>query len=194
MIASHFRDGTIAEAPVLPGTGLFMPAGSAACKDKGLFRRNVPEFVADLCTGCMECALACPDAAIPNSVHDIHDLLLTAIRQLELAEPQRESLRSDVIALGDAVREIYRRTKTARPFHEIVADAAAGITAENAILQSNFAKLVDVLSTYPVARARPFFDAMEKSTPGSGGLYSVAVDPWKCSGCLECVEVCGPTR
>ena len=39
-----FRDGTIAEAPVLPGTGMFMPAGSAAWKDKGLFRRNVPEF------------------------------------------------------------------------------------------------------------------------------------------------------
>ncbi len=29
-----------------------------------------------LCTGCMECALVCPDAAIPNTVHEIHDLLL----------------------------------------------------------------------------------------------------------------------
>src|SRR5450830_1009902 len=191
VVASHFCDGTIAEAPVLPGTGLFMPAGSAAWKDKGLFRRNVPEFVADLCIGCMDCALVCPDAAIPNSVHNVHDLLLTAIRQVELTEPQREPMRSHVFALSDAVRETYRRTKTARPFHKIVADAAAGIAAENAILQSNFGKLVDVLSTYPVARARPFFDAMEKSTPGSGGLYSVAVDPWKCSGCLECVAVCG---
>jgi len=71
MIAGHFRDGTIAEAPVLPGTGMFMPAGSAAWKDKGLFRRNVPEFIAELCTGCIECALVCPDAAIPNTVHDI---------------------------------------------------------------------------------------------------------------------------
>jgi len=191
VVASHFCDGTIAEAPVLPGTGLFMPAGSAAWKDKGLFRRNVPEFVADLCIGCMDCALVCPDAAIPNSVHNVHDLLLTAIRQVELTEPQREPMRSHVFALSDAVRETYRRTKTARPFHKIVADAAAGIAAENAILQSNFGKLVDVLSTYPVTRARPFFDAMEKSTPGSGGLYSVAVDPWKCSGCLECVAVCG---
>ena len=80
MIAAPFREGSIAEAPVLPGTGLFMPAGTAAWKDKGLFRRDVPQFVAARCTGCMECTLVCPDAAIPNTVHDIHDLLQTAIR------------------------------------------------------------------------------------------------------------------
>ncbi len=33
---------------------------------------------------------------------------------------------------------------------------------------------------------------MEKDKPGTGGLFSVAVDPWKCSGCLECIDVCGP--
>ena len=83
--AAPFRDGTIADAPVLPGMGMFMPAGTAAMKDKGLFRRNVPEFNPDLCTGCMECAMVCPDAAIPNAVHDIHELLVTAIKQLDIA-------------------------------------------------------------------------------------------------------------
>ncbi|MDR2788899.1 MAG: pyruvate-flavodoxin oxidoreductase, partial [Candidatus Accumulibacter sp.] len=48
------------------------------------------------------------------------------------------------------------------------------------------------LAAFPVARTRPFFDAAEKVSPGSGGLYSVTIDPWKCTGCLECVEVCGP--
>ena len=85
-----FRDGAIAEAPVLPGTGMFLPAGSAAGKDKGLFRLKAPEFIADLCTGCMECALACPDAAIPNSVHDIRDLIVTAIAP---ARHRREAAR-----------------------------------------------------------------------------------------------------
>ena len=36
------------------------------------------------------------------------------------------------------------------------------------------------------------YDAMEAAKPGSGGLFSVAIDPWKCSGCLECIDVCGP--
>lgn len=192
MVAAPFRDGTIAEAPVLPGTGLFMPAGSAAFKDKGMFRRDAPEFIADLCTGCMECALVCPDAAIPNTVHDIHDLLLTAIRQLDIVETQREALRGQVHTLNDAVREIYRHEKEPKPFHQIVAAAADELDIDDAVLRRNLGKLADALTVFPVAKTRPFFDTMEKAVPGSGGLYSVAIDPWKCTGCLECIDVCGP--
>ena len=192
MVAGPFRDGTIAEAPVLPGTGLFMPAASAAAKDKGLFRRTVPEFNPDLCTGCMECALVCPDAAIPNTVHDIHDLLHATIAQIDLAEPQRDALRGQVHALSDAAREIYRQDKDVRPFRDVVVKAVETLDIDNATLRRNLGRLAEAVAVFPVARTRPFFDAMEKTTPGSGGLYSAAIDPWKCSGCLECIDVCGP--
>ena len=192
MIATPFREGTIGEAPVLPGSGLFMPAGSAGSKDKGLFRRNVPLFNPEVCTGCMECTLVCPDAAIPNSVHEIHELLLTGIRQLDLTEAQREAMRAQVYTVAEAVRESYRQTKESRAFHELVAEAAARLPTRQASLAANFSKLVERLATFPVARTRPFFDAAEKTSPGSGGLYSVTIDPWKCTGCLECVDVCGP--
>jgi pyruvate-ferredoxin/flavodoxin oxidoreductase len=192
MIAAPFRAGTIAEAPVLPGTGLFMPPGSGGSKDKGLFRRNAPLFNPEVCTGCMECTLVCPDAAIPNTVHEIHALLETGIRRLDLTEAQREAMRGEVYAVAEAVREAYRQGKEARAFHELVADAASSLPVRQASLLANFSKLVDLLATFPVARTRPFFDAAEKTSPGSGGLYSVTVDPWKCTGCLECVDVCGP--
>ncbi len=192
MIAKPFREGTIAEAPVLPGTGLFMPAGTAASKDKGLFRRAVPLFNPDSCTGCMECTLVCPDAAIPNTVHEIHELLLTGIRELAITEAQREAMRGQVYAIAEAVREAYRQSKDARAFHELVAEAAGKLPTKQATLLANFSKLVDLLADYPVARTRPFFDAMEKATPGTGGLFAVNIDPWKCTGCLECIEVCGP--
>jgi pyruvate-ferredoxin/flavodoxin oxidoreductase len=192
MVLNPFREGSIGEAPVLPGTGLFIPAGTAGSKDKGLFRRTVPEFQADLCTGCMECALVCPDGAIPNSVHEIHELLLTAILQLDITQAQREAMRAHVYALSESVRESYRQSKLERPFHELVADAASNLGTNNVTVLRNFSKLIDVLAVYPVARTRPFFDAMEKAKPGSGGLYAVNIDPWKCTGCLECVEVCGP--
>ena len=192
MVAQPFRDGSIAEAPVLPGTGLFMPAGSGGDKDKGLFRRTVPVFKADLCTGCMECALVCPDTAIPNSVHDIHELLLTGIGQLDIPSAQLDAMRSHVHALASSVRAMYLQSKQARAFHELVAEAASSLETDNATLRRNLSKLVELLALYPVARTRPFFDAMENANPGSGGLYAVTIDPWKCTGCLECVEVCGP--
>jgi pyruvate-ferredoxin/flavodoxin oxidoreductase len=192
IIARPFREGTIGESPVLPGMGLFMPAGTAAGKDKGLFRRTVPEFHFDLCTGCLECTLACPDAAIPNTVHEIHDLLLTAIAELDATEAQREALRRHVYTIAEKVREAYRADKTARPFHELVAQAGAVLDIDQPSLQRTLDEVVAALSVYPVARTRPFFDAMEKDTPGTGGLFSAVIDPWKCTGCLECIEVCSP--
>jgi pyruvate-ferredoxin/flavodoxin oxidoreductase len=192
MIASQFREGTISEAPVLPGTGLFMPAGTAAAKDKGLFRRTVPVFNAEECTGCMECTVVCPDGAIPNTVHDIGELLQTAIRQIDVDAAQREALQERVPALVAAVYEIYRQSKKPRPLHEIVADAASNLETDNVAVLRDFGKVAEVLAAYPVAKSRLFFELMEKEHPGSGGLYSVNVDPWKCTGCQECVDVCGP--
>ena len=190
--ARPFREGTIGEAPVLPGAGLFMPAGTAASKDKGLFRRTVPHFDFSTCTGCMECALACPDAAIPNTIHEIHDLILTGIKEIDVTEAQRDALRVHVYTLAEGVRESYRKDKTPRAFADIVAEVATGIDDGQPTLRRNIERLVTKLATYPVARTRPFFDAMESSVPGTGGLFAATIDPWKCTGCLECIDVCGP--
>ena len=190
--ARPFREGTIGEAPVLPGAGLFMPAGTAAAKDKGLFRRTVPEFDFSTCTGCMECALACPDAAIPNVVHEIPDLLLTGIKQLDITEPQREALRAHVYTLSEQVRESYRQDKSARSFDVVLAEVGASVDWEKPTLRHNFDLLVAELAKYPVARTRPFFDAMESSVAGTGALFAATIDPWKCTGCQECIDVCGP--
>ena len=192
MTIAPFRDGTIGEAPVLPGAGLFIPAGTAAGKDKGLFRRTVPEFFHELCTGCMECALVCPDAAIPNSIHEIHDLLLVGIDAVEATPAQREAMRAHLFPLTERIRGAYRQFKEPRAFHEIAAAAIDSLAVGETVLRRNLGRLVDVLATFPVARTRPFFDAMEGANPGAGALFSATVDPWKCTGCLECVDVCGP--
>jgi pyruvate-ferredoxin/flavodoxin oxidoreductase len=192
LVARPFREGTIGEAPVLPGIGMFMPAGTAARKDKGLFRLNVPEFNQAACTGCMECALVCPDAAIPNTVHEIHDLLLAGIAAMDLPDAQRDAVRAQVYRLAELVRAAYRADTADRAFHEIVAEAATALDADSPTLARNLAGLAGVLATFPVARTRPFFDSMEKQSPGSGGLFAATIDPWKCTGCLECIDVCGP--
>ena len=194
VVLDRFTDGTITEAPVIPGTGLFIPVGSAAWKDKGLFRLSAPKYNADLCTGCMECALVCPDGAIPNTVHEIHDLLLTAIQKVDVTEQMKSMMSSHVFPMTKAIRDIYRNLPSIDPksLHESAADALDEMKLDNPTLERSFAGMIDVLSGFSVARTRPFFDVMEKTTPGNGGLYSATIDPWKCTGCLECVDVCGP--
>jgi pyruvate-ferredoxin/flavodoxin oxidoreductase len=194
ILADRIKDGSIGEAPVMPGTGLFIPVATAAWKDKGLFRLDVPEYTAHLCTGCMECAIVCPDAAIPNTVHEIHDLLLTAINKLDVTEQHKQQMASQVFPLTKTIREVYRNLpgKDPKAFHEIVVESLDSLDTDNASLKRDFEKMADVLKVFPVARTRPFFDSMEKYAAGTGGLYSVNIDPWKCSGCLECVDVCGP--
>ncbi len=192
-LASAFKDGSIAEAPVLPGAGLFMPAASSAWKDKGLFRRDAPLFNAQDCTGCMECTLVCPDAAIPNAVHSIDELLHTAIGMLELDGSQREQIHGLVPQLSERVRDVYAKSKKdLKPFHEIVAGAASELVPDASPLREKIGSLIHQLAVYPVAKTKPFFNAFEKAGQGGGGLFAVNIDPWKCTGCLECVEVCGP--
>ena len=191
LIARPFREGTISEAPVLPGVGLFMPVGTGATKDKGIFRRTVPVFDPAMCTGCLECALVCPDVAIPNTVHEIHDLLLTGIKEIEATEPQRDALSAQVHTWSERIRELYRQDKSARAFADVAAEAATVLDVEERSVTRNVEKLVAVLATYPVARTRPFFDAMESAAAGTGALFAATVDPWKCTGCLQCVDVCG---
>ncbi|NDR59455.1 2-oxoacid:acceptor oxidoreductase family protein [Aliiruegeria sabulilitoris] len=186
------REGTVGEAPVLPGVGMFMPSGTAAARDKGLFRRDVPVLDPSLCTGCLECTMVCPDAAIPATVVDIDDLLKTALKEIEMPAAQRETVRDHIRDIGANVRAAYLASKEAKGFGQLVSEVVDSIEVESAVVKRNLKLMAEGAALLPVSRTRPFFDAMEAERGGSGGLFAVVVDPWKCSGCLECIELCGP--
>ncbi|MFT6984616.1 MAG: pyruvate-ferredoxin/flavodoxin oxidoreductase [Psychromonas sp.] len=191
---NSYADGSISEAPVIPGSGMFLPPASAITKDKGLFRLNVPLFNADKCTGCMECTIACPDGAIPNAVHELHDILNFAIGKLELPPAQLELLKDQVPPLCDAIRHQYRSAAKGdtAALHALMAKVVDSMTFSSRAMQQHLASVCVQLEQMPLSRTKPFFDAMENALPGSGGLFSVTIDPSKCSGCMECVDVCGP--
>jgi pyruvate-ferredoxin/flavodoxin oxidoreductase len=192
LAARPFREGTIGEAPVLPGAGMFMPAGTGAAKDKGIFRRTVPIFDPARCTGCLECGIVCPDTAIPTTVHEFADLLGAAVAAADIPEAQREAIAPHVHPWAEKIRTTYRATSAANLRLAEVAVQAAEEFADVRAIARNLDAIVASLAAFPVARTRPFFDAMEKAEPGSGGLFSAVIDPWKCTGCLQCVDVCGP--
>jgi pyruvate-ferredoxin/flavodoxin oxidoreductase len=43
-------------------------------------RFEVPDFIAEKCTGCSQCWIQCPDSAIPGLVNSVEDVIDTAIR------------------------------------------------------------------------------------------------------------------
>ncbi|MDR3068513.1 MAG: 2-oxoacid:acceptor oxidoreductase family protein, partial [Cellulomonas sp.] len=193
LVARPFREGTIGEAPVLPGAGLFMPVGTAAAKNKGIFRREVPVFDPSGCTGCLECGIVCPDAAIPMTVHEVDDVFTAAVEAADLPEAGVRAIGKVVHAWAEKTRRLLREAPTDAALTEIATQAAADVIAESdkAALKAVPA-VVAALAAFPVARTRPFFDAPEKEEPGTGALFSAVVDPWKCTGCLQCIDVCGP--
>jgi len=191
IVAKPFREGVIDEAPVIPGTGMFMPSGTAAAKDKGIFRRDVPLFDPSSCTACMECTIACPDNAIPNAGHEISDLLASAIAASGLVEAKRAAWYDLVPAWSDEVRRLFKATSSASDLAAVATQAASAL-AEESVPTAELDQIVAAIASFPVARTRPIFDAEEKRASGTGAMFSVTIDPWKCTGCMQCVEVCGP--
>ncbi|MCL2784896.1 MAG: 4Fe-4S binding protein, partial [Propionibacteriaceae bacterium] len=187
ILARPFREGWPGAAPVIPGTGLFLPPGTGAAKNKGLFRRDVPVVDMEKCTACLECALACPDSAIPNQAHEIADVLTRAIKQAELKEEHKTFLLTFTSQWAEKARQAM--LEEPKPFNEIVRETA---TVVPNIPKPHLEAILKELAAFPVARIRPIFDQMEKKQSGTGAVYSVVIDPWKCTGCLQCVEVCGP--
>ncbi|MDR2453822.1 MAG: 2-oxoacid:acceptor oxidoreductase family protein [Bifidobacteriaceae bacterium] len=190
LAARPFREGSIAEAPVLPGAGLFMPPGSGAAKDKGVFRRTAPLFAPDACTACLECALACPDAAIPNTAHQIGDLIGAAVDAIDAPAPQLAAIRAQIHPWAQRARQAMRQDPSLKDLPSAVRLAAAGL-GDRAV-ERRLDRIVQAVADFPVARTKPFFEAAEAAEPGAGTLFSAVVDPWKCTGCLQCVDVCGP--
>ncbi|MDR2895549.1 MAG: 2-oxoacid:acceptor oxidoreductase family protein [Propionibacteriaceae bacterium] len=190
ILGRPFREGWSGDSPVMPGTGAFLPAGSGAAKNKGIFRREVPEFDFTKCTACLECAIACPDMAIPNQAHEISDLLGRAVQAADLPDEADNFLTGFIPAWSDQVRADLLADSKAKDFTAVAVAALDEVAPK--VNPAHRDAVGAALADFPVSRIRPIFDSMEKANPGSGALYSVVIDPWKCSGCLECVAVCGP--
>ena len=69
-VIRHYEDGTadkLLEADLAVARSL-VPAGTATLRDFSYVSPDIPEFIADNCTGCMDCVTECPDTAILGKV------------------------------------------------------------------------------------------------------------------------------
>jgi pyruvate-ferredoxin/flavodoxin oxidoreductase len=172
-----------------------IPAATSAVRDMTNIRFEVPDFIAEKCTGCSQCWVQCPDAAIPGLVHTVEELLDSAIaytgnghpnvrlQQVEkhLAKEVRKVIEAvPFTTFGEAVRTAYAN----------LVDKLSWDAERRAEMDREFSRVYSVIEEFPAARTTPFWDVPERKEKGSGGLLSITINPEACKGCNICVDVC----
>ncbi|ABM60861.1 2-oxoacid:acceptor oxidoreductase family protein [Halorhodospira halophila] len=173
-----------------------IPASTAIYRDMTQVRFEYPAWDPAKCTACGDCYAVCPDTALPGLVNTIGEIFDTAVRRIEKTQPTRH--------LRRAVRDLEKRLRSAlleagdeADFHAELDGAIQGLLTESTLdggdrerLERELASLREQIGDFQFAATKPFFSAQEKRSPGSGGLFSLAVNPYTCKGCMECVRIC----
>ncbi len=172
-----------------------MPAATGAVRDMSGVRLEVPEFIASKCTGCGQCWTQCPDSAIPGLVNSIEDVLTAAI-DASVNGMRMERVRPLVKHWARAARKIID-TQPATPIadawalsYRTVTDKLNWDAERKAAAEPEFVAVNARLAEFPLARTKPFYDAVERKEKGGGGLLSITINPEACKGCNLCVAVC----
>lgn len=192
----EFRAGLGYDQPAsaLASVGM-MAAATGATASKYVARREVPVFLAENCTQCMECIVACPDTALPNTAQDIDTILRATIRSYVTDEAVRQELLTKVPELEKAVRaDMLEKAAVKGDTTTFSAIVMAEIEALN-ILDVNspaYKEISIIIEKLPLAfqNTKAIFSGKEKKDPGQGGVFGIFVNDL-CKGCGACVAACG---
>ncbi|MDK9724007.1 MAG: 2-oxoacid:acceptor oxidoreductase family protein [Sterolibacteriaceae bacterium MAG5] len=170
-----------------------MPASTGVFRDMTGIRFEHPVWIAENCTACGNCYTECPDSAIPGLVNSIGDVLNTALNRIETAGTPTRYLRRAVRSVEKKLRALVDleggavRPLIDRAMDEVLAETA---DAERSALAAEFTQLQVQLGGFQFARTKPYWDQKEKKAKGSGGLFSITINPYTCKACALCVKVC----
>ncbi len=174
------------------GTSL-MPASTGVFRDMTGIRFEHPVWIAENCTACGNCYTECPDSAIPGLVSSVGDVFATALNRIETAGTPTRYLRRAVRSADKKLRALIDtvggpvRPLIDRAMGEVIAEAPE---EERSGLASEFTLLQVQLGGFQFAATKPYWNNREKKAKGSGGLFSITVNPYTCKACALCVKVC----
>ena len=174
-----------------------VPAATGVFRDMTGIRLEVPDFLAEKCTGCGQCWTQCPDAAIPGLVNDIEDVLRVAAADVANGKVQTAllmvlpKLATQARALLNADGFTSFAAVAASAYENVREHQEKTLSVDvRAELDGQFALLLERLREMPLAKTAPFFTVPERREPGTGGLLSITINPNACKGCMLCVEAC----
>ena len=170
-----------------------VPAATGVFRDMTGIRFEHPEWIAENCTACGNCYVECPDSAIPGLVSSIGDVLATAINRIETSGTPTRFLRRAARSIEKKLRALVdAEGGFVRPLIDRAMDAVLAETpeAERSGLAAEFTQLQIHLGGFQFAATKPYWSQKEKKAKGTGGLFSITVNPYTCKGCALCVTVC----
>ncbi len=174
-----------------------IPASTGIYRDMTQVRFEYPAWDPTKCTACGECYAVCPDSALPGLVNTIGEVLDTAVRRIETGGRPTRHLRRAVRDLEKRLRKALVEIGDGADVRAELERAIDGLLADTELegrdherLSEELGWLRGELSEFQFATTRPYFSAKERQSPGSGGLFSLTVNPYTCKGCMECVRIC----
>ncbi|MCP4699918.1 MAG: pyruvate ferredoxin oxidoreductase, partial [Gammaproteobacteria bacterium] len=172
-----------------------VPAVTGVYRDMTQIRFDYPEWIPENCTACGDCYTVCPDSAIPGLVNSAPEIFETAIRSAEKKGRQVKHLRRAVravekklhIALSVAGESADVKAFFSLAIEDTIAETGAD---EKDALKEEFSWFREAMGDFKFAITKPYYTLKEKEAGGSGGLFSITVNPYTCKGCMECVTIC----
>jgi pyruvate-ferredoxin/flavodoxin oxidoreductase len=174
-----------------------MPASTGVFRDMTQIRFDYPKWVAENCTACGDCYAVCPDSAIPGLVNRLSDVFNTAITRIETGGRPTQYLRRESRNVEKRLRELLNEAGEAANVRSLLDQAvletigAAELEeSQRPVLEEEFGLFLQAMVGFDFSITKPYWNNLEKKSKGSGGLFSITVNPYTCKGCMECVEIC----
>ncbi|MEJ2694658.1 MAG: thiamine pyrophosphate-dependent enzyme, partial [Candidatus Thiodiazotropha sp.] len=174
-----------------------IPASSGLFRDMTQIRFDYPKWVAENCTACGDCYSICPDSAIPGLVNKVSDIFNSVINRIETGGRPTQYLRRESRNVEKRLRELLaeagEQAKVRTLMDQAVLETIAAAEMEDAArpaLEEEFGLLQQAMGDFDFSVTKPYWSNPEKKSKGSGGLFSITVNPYTCKGCMECVEIC----
>lgn len=174
-----------------------IPAATGIYRDMTQIRFEYPKFVTENCTACGDCYTTCPDSAIPGLVSSVSEVFATAIERIETKGTPTLYLRRESRKVEKRLRELIEVEGEAAIVSKLLDQAVLEMLADSELeedakqnLEKEFALFLQAIDGFEFSITKPYYSNREKKNKGSGGLFSITINPYTCKGCMECVEVC----
>lgn len=174
-----------------------MPAATGVFRDMTNIRFEYPKWIAENCTACGNCYVVCPDSAIPGLVNTVSEIFATAIHRIESRGMLTMHLRRETRKVEKRLRELLQEAGEEARVRNLLDQAVLEVLAESPLedgprtkMEEEFGLFMDVMGSFDFSITKPYWSNREKKAKGSGGLFSITINPDTCKGCMECVDVC----